>query len=296
MAYAERKTVTNKHPWTLPKLAGTDEITRSIGRPPTGDSTTSAAAKTMGRAELARRKNDYFEEAFSIRNDGNPLRERIRGDSTVLMEVKTNVIVSLPQPRLLSGLISERLQRGGTDAAQIGDEFIFITELSAKLAERYQRPLSSIAVHVSHSQCIFYAGTFEPAYIATLSALAPYVQPATNRRNAHVLSEHLEEALGVSAPRGLITFVALPEENIVCNGKTMAQALEEAEGSGSHAMGAIEEERTPSSVSRRKRLSVKVGKGLCEISLKQRYANPKNSRFRTLGQRRRWQPLVLLAR
>lgn len=98
MAYAERKAITNKHPWTLPKLAGMDDITRPIGRPPPGELNTKTAAKTMGSAELARRKNDYFEEVFSMRGDRNPLRERIRGDSTVLMELKTNVIVSLPGP------------------------------------------------------------------------------------------------------------------------------------------------------------------------------------------------------
>lgn len=136
---------------------------------------------------------------------------------------------------------------------QIGDEFIFITELSAKLAERYQRPLSSIAVHVLHSQCIFYGGTFEPAYVATISALAPYVQPATNRRNAFIVAEHLEEALGVPPPRGFISFVPLAEGNAACNGKTVAQALENLDG-----MGVIEEEKAASFRSRKKRLSVKV--------------------------------------
>lgn len=151
--------------------------------------------------------------------------------------------------------------RQSTDAAQIGDEFIFITELSAKLAERFQRPLSSIAVHISHSQCIFFAGTFEPAYTATVSALGPYVQPATNRRNAYVLSEHLEEALGVPSPRGLINFVALSEDNVASDGRTMAQTLDEAVNTGlSQAMGVIEEERVTSVGSRKKRLSVKVSR------------------------------------
>lgn len=115
-------------------------------------------------------------------------------------------------------------------------------------------------MHVQHSQCIFYAGTFEPAYIATVSALPAYVQPATNRRNAYVLSEHLEEALGVPSPRGLISFVPLPEENVACNGKTIAQALDNTLDGGSYGMGAIEEEKTPSFGSRRKRLSVKVSR------------------------------------
>lgn len=113
------KTTTNKHPWTLPQfLPQLNEIvepTRPATRPAPGDFS-KPTAKTMGRAGLARRKNDFFEEAFAVRGDRHPLRERIRGESIVLLELKTNVIV--------------------------GDEFIFITELSAKLAELYQRPLS----------------------------------------------------------------------------------------------------------------------------------------------------------
>lgn len=118
---------------------------------------------------------------------------------------------------------------------------------------------SAIAVHVQHSQCIFFAGTFEPAYTVTVSALPSYVLPATNQRNAFVLSEHLEEALGVPKARGFISFVPIPEENVACNGKTVAAALDETlvDPSG-YAMGVIEEENTTKFGSRRKRLSVKV--------------------------------------
>lgn len=88
-------------PRILPQLAEIDELTRAITRPPAGDLTHNPkpAAKTMGRAELARRKNEYFDEAFSMRGDPNPLHESMRSETIVLMEVKTNVIVSSPQPR-----------------------------------------------------------------------------------------------------------------------------------------------------------------------------------------------------
>lgn len=116
-------------------------------------------------------------------------------------------------------------------------------------------------MHISHSQCIFYAGTFEPAYIVKVSTLAPYVQHTTNRRNAHVLSEHLEDALGVPPPRGVITFVALPEENVACDGKTIAHALDDSmDGGSSNGMGVIDEGKAASFASRKKRLSVKVSK------------------------------------
>ncbi|KUI62277.1 hypothetical protein VP1G_09404 [Cytospora mali] len=228
MSFAERKAAAGKYVWTLPQLTETEELIRPISRRPPGDNGRSEAM-TMGRAELTRQKNNCYEDAFSVHGGGNPRRERILGDSMVIVELKTNVI--------------------------IGDEFVFITELSAKLAEQYQRPLSSIAVHVQHSACIFFAGTFEPAYVVTVSALAPYVRPMTNRRNAYLLSDHLEEAPGVLSPRGLIRFTALTEKDVALCGKTMAQVLEE-DADVSSSMTVIDEER-PVSSARRKRLSVK---------------------------------------
>lgn len=110
MAYTERRTTANKHPWTLPQLGEMDHITRPISRPPPGNHSVKPASKTMGRVELAKRKNDFFEDAFSVRGDRNPLRERIRGDSIVLVEVKTNVIVSPPQPYPHSTWVDSRKQ------------------------------------------------------------------------------------------------------------------------------------------------------------------------------------------
>lgn len=119
--------------------------------------------------------------------------------------------------------------------------------------------VSAIAVHVQHSQCIFFAGTFEPAYIITVSALPSYILPAHNKRNTLVLTEHLEEALGVPQQRGFISFMPIPEENIACNGRIVAAALDETlEDPAGYAMGVIQEDKTTSFGSRRRRLSVKV--------------------------------------
>lgn len=115
-------------------------------------------------------------------------------------------------------------------------------------------------MNVQHSQCLFFAGTFEPAYTATVSALSQYVQPTTNRRNVYVLSEHLEEALGVPPTRGFFTFVPLPEDNVAFNGKTIAQAVDEALEMEGHGMGVIDEEKPAAPTSKKKRLSVKVSK------------------------------------
>lgn len=74
-----------------------------------------------------------------------------------------------------------------------------------------------------------------------------------------MLSEHLEEALGVPQQRGFISFMPLPEENIACNGKIVAAALDETlEDPAGLAMGVIKENKAVSFGSRRSRLSVKV--------------------------------------
>jgi hypothetical protein len=50
------------------------------------------------------------------------------------------------------------------------------------------------------------------------------------------------------------------DENVALNGKTLAQSLDD-EANGDGPMGVIDEEQ-PASFARRKRLSVKVGRGL----------------------------------
>lgn len=100
MSLAERKAAVSRYPWALPQLAETDELMRPITRGPPGDNNR-PEAMTMGRAELARLKSNYYEGAFSVYGGGNPRRERILGDSMVIVELKTNVIVSpAPAPSL----------------------------------------------------------------------------------------------------------------------------------------------------------------------------------------------------
>ena len=112
---------------------------------------------------------------------------------------------------------------------QISDEFTFITELSYHLSTRYQRPVSSIVVCLQHGACMLFGGTFDPAYVMTISALPSQVMPVTNKRNAALVQKHMEEAIGVSPARGFLRFVATTEENVACNGRTMAGEIEDLE-------------------------------------------------------------------
>lgn len=112
---------------------------------------------------------------------------------------------------------------------QVHDEFTFITDLSYALSTRYQRPENSILVTLAHSACLLFSGNFDPAYTMTITALPSLLQPVTNKRNASLIGKAMEEGLGVPPERGLIKFVAIPDENYATGGKTVAGEIEELE-------------------------------------------------------------------
>jgi hypothetical protein len=112
---------------------------------------------------------------------------------------------------------------------KVSDEYTFITGLSHNLSSRYQRPESSILVTLTHSVCLLLGGSFDPAYVMTITALPSQVQPVTNKRNTILLAKLLEESLGVPPVRGLIKFVGVQEENLAFNGKTAAAEIRDLE-------------------------------------------------------------------
>lgn len=106
---------------------------------------------------------------------------------------------------------------------------MFITDLSYTLSSRYARPDSSICVSITHSACLLFGGSFEPAYTMTITALPSLVQPTTNKRNAALIQKSMEDVLGVPPQRGLIRFVPVAEENLAINGRTVLGEIEEME-------------------------------------------------------------------
>jgi hypothetical protein len=76
---------------------------------------------------------------------------------------------------------------------------------------------------------MLFGGNFDPAYTLTITALGSQLQPVTNKRNASLLAKAMEEGLGVAPNRGVIRFLAMPEENLATDGKTIAGEIEELE-------------------------------------------------------------------
>ncbi|RDW84704.1 tautomerase [Coleophoma cylindrospora] len=196
---------TSQHPIPTTKSVVFEEnkIMRDIDRGAPGDAAIFTENKTPEQKDYARRKSQHYSAAFTFREPNSSARERISRESIVMADVRTNVIIQ--------------------------DEYTFITDLSYNLSSRYQRPESSILVTVTHSACLLFGGSFDPAYTMTITALPSQVQQVTNKRNAALLQKNMEEALGVAPDRGLIKFVAIAEENLATNGKTAAAEIEDLE-------------------------------------------------------------------
>ena len=109
---------------------------------------------------------------------------------------------------------------------QVRDEYTFLNDLSQQLSQRYQRPASSIFITLDHSACLLFAGTFDSAYILTLTALPSQVQSTTNKRNSALLQTFMTEALGVTTDRGVVRFVPIAEEHLATNGSTVLGEIE----------------------------------------------------------------------
>ena len=197
---------------------------RHIDRAPPGDMARRPSKPQPKVADLTRQKSkrNFFEDAFSD-NPPSLARERVHGDAIVLAEVKTNVIVRCPPSHPIITIALTHLTQ------QVRDEFTLITELAYHLSTRYQRPVSSIVVTLRHGACMFWGGSFDPAYVMSVAALPSQLQPTTNRRNAALIQRHMEETLGVRPARGVLRFVPVAEECWVLGGRTVAGEVAELE-------------------------------------------------------------------
>ncbi|QDS77825.1 hypothetical protein FKW77_006113 [Venturia effusa] len=168
-----------------------------------------------GVTEASKRRTQYYEDSFAYKDGhGQSAKERIQKDSPVVAELKTNVIIK--------------------------DEFTVVTNLSQHLSERYRRPESAIMINVIHSACLMMAGSFEPAYLLTITAIPSELQPVTNKRNAYLIQHFIADTLHVPSSRGVIRFQDLPEQKLGTNGSTVAgemERLEKAQAEESNGVG-----------------------------------------------------------
>ena len=73
---------------------------------------------------------------------------------------------------------------------------------------------------------MLYGGTFDSAYILTITALPSQLAPTTNKRNAALLQAFMADALGVAPVRGVVKFVGIPDADLAFNGTTVLGQIE----------------------------------------------------------------------
>jgi hypothetical protein len=84
-------------------------------------------------------------------------------------------------------------------------------------------------INVDHSSCLALGGTFDPCYVLTLSLVPSQMQATTNKRNAALIQSFMADILSVPPERGIVKFVAIPEENFAVNGSTLFGEIERLE-------------------------------------------------------------------
>lgn len=90
---AERREISSPGKAGLePVMERLSRSTREAVKSPLEDTT--KLPKTRSRPELAKKRSQYFEEAFQAR-PVDPVGDRIRSQSMILAEVKTNVLVRI---------------------------------------------------------------------------------------------------------------------------------------------------------------------------------------------------------
>jgi hypothetical protein len=80
---------------------------------------------------------------------------------------------------------------------------------------------------LDHSACVYLSGSFEPAYILTLTAIPSlFAGPTVNKRNAFLIQHFFAEELHVEPDRGVVRFNAIPEDCYATDGITVQGKLE----------------------------------------------------------------------
>ncbi|PSK51844.1 hypothetical protein B9Z65_3111 [Elsinoe australis] len=124
------------------------------------------------------------------------LNEHIREIVPIFIELRTNVIVK--------------------------DEFSLVTKLSSLLAQTYCSSEDGVIINVDHSACLMLAGSFDPAYMLTITTTPSQLDHDINGSNTIQIQRLMHQLLSVPAHRGLLRFHAILEENVGMAGTTVA--------------------------------------------------------------------------
>jgi len=96
------------------------------------------------------------------------------------------------------------------------------------IANRYNRGLEHVCVVVDHNSCMMVGGTFDAAYLMTVTSVT-MISPAVNRRNAAVFADWIGSTTRIPTGRGYIRFVDPQFSNFAIGGNTVLGTMETEE-------------------------------------------------------------------
>lgn len=108
---------------------------------------------------------------------------------------------------------------------------------------------------------MLYGGNFDPAYSLTITAVGSQLQPVTNKRNASLLAKHIDDTLGVDPKRGVIKFIAIAEENLATDGKTISGEIEQLDKEQAEANSSLQRSLSHGTDKSKRRQSMKSLRG-----------------------------------
>lgn len=81
-------------------------------------------------------------------------------------------------------------------------------------------------VTVQESSMIMFGGNDEPAYLLTITALSSETTPAKNKRITALTQDFLQDTIEIPPSRGILRFLAVPEESLATCGTTVLGEIE----------------------------------------------------------------------
>ena len=104
---------------------------------------------------------------------------------------------------------------------------------------------------------MLFGGNFDPAYTLTITAVNSQLQPVTNKRNATLLAKAMEESLGVAPNRGVVKFLAMSEDNLATDGKTITGEIEELEKENAESNSSLQRSLSKNTAKSKRRHSMR---------------------------------------
>ncbi|KAI5118420.1 hypothetical protein M0805_005504 [Coniferiporia weirii] len=100
-----------------------------------------------------------------------------------------------------------------TTNVKVEDPKAFVLEFSKLAAQTLGKPESYISVSYSYEEALSFAGTFEPAFLMTVTSLGN-INAQANVGYSKSFFEFFKEKLGIQDNRGYITFNDPGRENM----------------------------------------------------------------------------------